>query len=91
VAKVGPASSRSEASAGIARRRRSLPSVKVAELPFDAIEREQLCDLLDELGPQAPTLLDPWTTHDLAAHLVLREHDFPAAPGLVVPGAWGPA
>jgi uncharacterized protein (TIGR03085 family) len=58
-------------------------------LLFDTAERIQLCDLLDELGPQAPTLLDPWTTHDLAAHLVLREHDFLAAPGLVVPGWWG--
>jgi uncharacterized protein (TIGR03085 family) len=55
---------------------------------FDAVEREQLCDLLDELGPGAPTLLEPWTTSDLAAHLVLREHDLLAAPGLVVPGAW---
>ena len=61
----------------------------MAGLLFDAIERAQLCDLFDELGPQAPTLLGPWTTHDLAAHLVLREHDFLAAPGLVVPGAWG--
>lgn len=43
---------------------------------FDAIEREQLCDLLDGLGPDAPTILDVWTTHDLAAHLVLRERDF---------------
>ena len=58
------------------------------ELLFDAIEREQLCDLFDELGPHAPTLLEPWTTHDLAAHLALREHDYAAAPGLVVPGAW---
>jgi uncharacterized protein (TIGR03085 family) len=66
-----------------------LPSVEMAELLFDAIEREQLCDLLDELGAQAPTLLDSWTTHDLVAHLVLREHDFIAAPGLVVPGPWG--
>jgi len=55
---------------------------------FDAVERAPLCDLLDELGPQAPTLLDRWTTRDLAAHLVLREHDLLAAPGLVVPGAW---
>jgi uncharacterized protein (TIGR03085 family) len=55
---------------------------------FDAVEREQLCDLLDELGPNAPTLLAPWTTHDLAAHLVLRERDLLAAPGLVVPGGW---
>lgn len=61
----------------------------MAELFFDAIERRQLCDLLVELGPQAPTLLDPWTTRDIASHLVLREHDFIAAPGLVVPGPWG--
>src|SRR5712691_2353037 len=61
----------------------------MAPFLFDAIEREQLCELLDELGSQAPTLLNPWTTHDLAAHLVLREHDLLAAPGLVVPGAWG--
>ena len=58
--------------------------------PFlDAIERDGLCDLMHELGPEAPTLLDPWTTRDLAAHLVLRERDSLAAPGLVVPGAWG--
>ena len=56
---------------------------------FDAAEREQLCALLAELGPHAPTLLGPWTTHDLVAHLVLREHDRLAAPGLVLPGAWG--
>ena len=56
---------------------------------FDAVERAQLSDLLDELGPGAPTLLAPWTTRDLAAHLVLREHDALAAPGLVLPGAWG--
>jgi uncharacterized protein (TIGR03085 family) len=65
-----------------------LGSVDVAEWLFDAIEREQLCLLLDEVGPHASTLLDPWTTHDLAAHLVLREHDLLAAPGLVVPGGW---
>ncbi len=56
---------------------------------FDAVERAQLSDLLDELGPDAPTLLEPWRTRDLAAHLVLREHDPLAGPGLVLPGAWG--
>jgi uncharacterized protein (TIGR03085 family) len=56
---------------------------------FDAIERARLCDLFDELGPEAPTLLEPWTARDLAAHLVLREHDHRAGPGLVLPGAWG--
>jgi len=68
--------------------RSSLRSVTVAEQLFDAVEREQLCDLLDELGPHALTLIHPWTTHDIAAHLVLREHDLLAAPGLVIPGAW---
>jgi uncharacterized protein (TIGR03085 family) len=61
----------------------------VASALFDATERAQLVDLLDELGPDAPTLLKPWTTRDLAAHLVLREHDHLAGPGLVLPGAWG--
>jgi uncharacterized protein (TIGR03085 family) len=56
---------------------------------FDVAERAQLSDLLEELGPQAPTLLEPWTTRDIAAHLVLRERDMVAGPGLVLPGAWG--
>jgi uncharacterized protein (TIGR03085 family) len=60
----------------------------VAEVRFDALERQQLCALLDELGPDAPTLLEPWSTRHLAAHLVLREHDYLAAPSLVLPGGW---
>ena len=67
----------------------SLHSGDMADLLFDAVERAQLSDLFDELGPEAPTLLEPWTTRDLAAHLVLREHDHLAGPGLVLPGAWG--
>jgi uncharacterized protein (TIGR03085 family) len=73
---------------GTADRRRGIYARSVAEVLFDAVERAQLCDLLDELGPEAPTLLEPWSTHDLAAHLALREHDYLAAPGLVVPGGW---
>ena len=69
--------------------RPSLHSGDMADLLFDAIERKQLADLFDELGPDAATLLEPWTTRDLASHLVLREHDYLAAPGLVLPGAWG--
>jgi uncharacterized protein (TIGR03085 family) len=42
--------------------------------PIDERERLQLCDLLQELGPDAPTLCAGWTTSDMAAHLVLREH-----------------
>ncbi|MBO3745391.1 TIGR03085 family protein [Streptosporangiaceae bacterium NEAU-GS5] len=42
-------------------------------------ERAELSDLLDQLGPDAPTLCEGWTTADLAAHLVLRERSLAAA------------
>jgi len=57
-----------------------------AEVPLDARERLELCDLFDELGASVPTLLEGWTARDLAAHLVLREHDLIAGPCLVLPG-----
>lgn len=37
------------------------------------IERAQLCDLFDTVGPHRATLCEGWTTHHLAAHLKLRE------------------
>lgn len=52
--------------------------------PLDARERAQLCLRLDELGPDAPTLCEGWTTLDLAAHLVVRERNPIAASGIVV-------
>ena len=55
-------------------------------VPLDTQERLELCALFDELGPSVPTLLDGWTAHDLAAHLVLRERDLVAGPCLVLPG-----
>ncbi len=57
-------------------------------VPLDTQERLELCDLFDELGPSVPTLLDGWTAHDLAAHLVLRERDLVAGPCIVLPGAF---
>lgn len=39
-----------------------------------ADERDLLCDLLETLGPDGPTLCDGWSTRDLAIHLVMREH-----------------
>lgn len=60
----------------------------MADVPLDTQERHQLCDLLDELGPSVPTLLEGWTAHDLAAHIVLRERDLVAGPCLVLPGAF---
>jgi uncharacterized protein (TIGR03085 family) len=56
------------------------------DLAFDAQERRTLCEVFDELGPSVPTLIGGWTAHDLAAHLVLREHDLVAAPCMVLPG-----
>lgn len=61
-------------------------SLPMGDASFDDRERLQLCALFDDLGPAAPTLLEGWTTHDLAAHLVLRERDLLAAPCLVLPG-----
>jgi uncharacterized protein (TIGR03085 family) len=46
-----------------------------ADEPLDARERSELCDLFLAVGPDAPTLCEGWTTLDLAAHLVVREHD----------------
>lgn len=54
--------------------------------PLDARERRELCDLLEELGPDAPTLCEGWTTHHLAAHLVVRERDPRSGPGIVLGG-----
>lgn len=50
---------------------------------FAKSERADLCDALDRLGPDAPTLCGDWTTHDLAAHLWIRETDPLGAPGIV--------
>jgi uncharacterized protein (TIGR03085 family) len=37
------------------------------------LERSELCDLFDAVGPHAPTRCAGWDTHHLAAHLVARE------------------
>jgi uncharacterized protein (TIGR03085 family) len=48
-------------------------------------ERQTLCDLLADRGPDAPTLCKGWLTRDLAAHLVVRERRPDSGPGLVWP------
>jgi uncharacterized protein (TIGR03085 family) len=48
-------------------------------------ERATLCNLLVELGPDAPTLCEGWITADMAAHLVVRERRPDSGPGLVWP------
>lgn len=52
-------------------------------------ERLALCDLLTEVGADAPTLCEGWTTFDLAAHLVVRERRPDSGPGLVIPALAG--
>lgn len=51
---------------------------------FLKAERQALADLLAELGPDAPTLCQGWTTRDLAAHLVAREDRPDAALGIAL-------
>jgi len=50
------------------------------------VERTQLCDLFDEVGPGRATLCEGWTTHHLAAHLVIREGFGLATARNLVPG-----
>lgn len=52
-------------------------------MTFAKSERADLCDLLDAVGPDAPTLCEGWNTHDLVAHLWVRETDPVGAPGIL--------
>lgn len=47
-------------------------------------ERLALADLMEEVGPDAPTLCGTWRTRDLAAHIVLRERRPDAAGGILI-------
>lgn len=49
-------------------------------------ERHALLDLMMQLGPDAPTRCEGWTTLDLAAHLAVRERRFDAALGIGIGG-----
>jgi uncharacterized protein (TIGR03085 family) len=44
-------------------------------------ERAELADLLDRLGPEAPTCCEGWQTAHMAAHLVTRDRRPDALPG----------
>jgi uncharacterized protein (TIGR03085 family) len=56
-----------------------------ASEPLSRRERLALCDLMNEVGPDAPTLCEGWATYDLGAHLVLREGSALSGLGLVFP------
>ena len=66
-------------------------SLPVTGPPYDQVvtslartERAALADLLDQLGPDEPTLCGDWTTRDLAAHLIVRERRPDALPGVAI-------
>ncbi|MHA6793342.1 TIGR03085 family metal-binding protein [Pseudonocardia bannensis] len=48
-------------------------------------ERAAISDELERSGPDRPTLCEGWTTRDLLAHLLVRERQPWAAPGILVP------
>jgi uncharacterized protein (TIGR03085 family) len=52
-------------------------------------ERHGLVTVLEQLGPDEPTLCEGWTTRDLAAHVILRETRPDAAIGIAVPALAG--
>lgn len=43
-----------------------------------------MCDLFDQLGPEAPTVLPGWRAKELLAHLLVRERMPLNAPGILV-------
>jgi uncharacterized protein (TIGR03085 family) len=49
-------------------------------------ERAAMCDTFEAVGPDAPTLCEGWTTSDLAAHLIVREHRPDSLPGVIIGG-----
>lgn len=53
-------------------------------MTFAQRERERLGALLLEVGPDAPTINDGWTTHDLAVHLLIRERKTWKAGGMFI-------
>jgi uncharacterized protein (TIGR03085 family) len=48
-------------------------------------ERARICDEFERVGPERPTLCEGWSTRALLAHLLVRERQPWAAPGIVVP------
>lgn len=54
-------------------------------MSFSSAERAKMVALFHDLGPDAPTLCEGWTTRDLAAHLWVRENRLDASAGLFVP------
>lgn len=50
-----------------------------------ARERDALLTLMEKVGPTSDTLCEDWRTQDMAAHLVTRERQPVALPGILLP------
>ena len=59
--------------------------ITLCDMTFSDVQRHKLVHLLREVGPDAPTLCEGWTTLDLIIHLVIRENYPLAAAGMMVP------
>ncbi len=57
--------------------------------PMSRTERAALCNSALEVGPDAPTLCEGWSTKDLVVHRLVRERDPGASVGIVLPLAAG--
>lgn len=51
---------------------------------FAKEERSALCEALNLVSAESPTLCEDWTAHDLAAHVWCRENDPSAMPGILL-------
>lgn len=68
----------------------AMSSTELAPNHYARAERNALCDLFLEVGPDAPTLCEGWLAKDLAGHLVIREGRNPIASfGIFVPPLQG--
>jgi uncharacterized protein (TIGR03085 family) len=47
-------------------------------------ERAAICDEFERAGPDRPTLCEGWNSRDLLAHLLVRERQPWAAPGILI-------
>ena len=56
--------------------------ITLCDMTFSDVQRHKLVHLLREVGPDAPTLCEGWTTLDLIIHLVIRENYPLAAAGM---------
>jgi len=52
-------------------------------------ERGALCETLDAVGPEGPTLCEGWLAADVAAHLVIFDRRPDGAPGIGIGGVFG--